>query len=91
MPGCLLVIVGFFFPRLVLACVFLFTHAFSQAYNSVIWPLLGFFCMPLTTLAYMGAMIYGNHQVTGGWLVALIAAVVLDLGGNGSAAKYRPK
>ena len=87
--GCLLVIISVLMPRLVLALIFLFTHGFSLAYKTIIWPLLGFIFMPYTTLAYMGAMIYNNHQITGGWLVILIIAVVIDLGGQGSVARSR--
>jgi hypothetical protein len=35
--------------------------------------------MPYTTLAYMGAML-NAHSVTGGWLVVLIVAIMVDLG-----------
>ena len=40
---------------------------------------MGFFLMPYTTLAYMAAML-NAHGVTGGWLVLVIVAVMVDLG-----------
>lgn len=88
--GCLLLLVTFFVPRVFMVLIFLFTHWFSQAFQTVIWPLLGFFIMPYTTLAYMLAMIYGNHQLSGGWIVLMIFAVIIDLGGyGGSYKRYR--
>lgn len=83
--GCLLAIISLFVPRLIMAGIFIFTDWFSNAYTTTIWPLLGFFFMPYTTLAYMGAMLNNNHQLTGGWIVLLIVAVFVDLGGQGGA------
>jgi len=69
--------------------IWLLTDWFSKAYDTVIWPLLGFLFMPFTTLAYMAAMINNEHNVNGGWLILLIVAVLVDLGclGSGSASK----
>ncbi len=47
--GCL----SLLFPRAVLALVWLFRDGYlSAAYGHWGWPLLGFFCVPLTTLAF---------------------------------------
>jgi hypothetical protein len=81
--GCLFALFSIITPRLVMILIFLFTHWFSQAFYTFIWPLLGFIFMPYTTLAYMVAMIYNHHQVSGGWLVVLIIAVIVDVGGQG--------
>jgi len=83
--GCLLIIFSIFVPRIVMTLIFLFTNWFSQAFQTTIWPLVGFILMPFTTLAYMAGMIYNNHQITGAWLVILIIAVILDLGGQGGS------
>ena len=85
--GCLLPLVAVFVPRLVMFFIFLLTNWFSMAYQTVIWPLLGFFLMPYTTLAYMGAMLNNNHELSGGWLVLLIVAVIVDLGAHERSAK----
>jgi hypothetical protein len=84
---CLLIIVALLLPRLAMFLIWLFSDWFSRAYETAIWPLLGFFFMPYTTLAYMAAMLNNNHQINGGWLVLLIVAVVVDLGQNGGAAR----
>jgi hypothetical protein len=84
---CLLIIVALLLPRMAMFLIWLFSDWFSRAYETAIWPLLGFFFMPYTTLAYMTAMLNNNHQINGGWLVLLIVAVVVDLGHNGGAAQ----
>lgn len=87
--GCLLLIVSVFMPRIVMALVFIFSGWFGRAYDTVLWPLLGFFFMPYTTLAYMIAMLNNNHQLTGGWLVLVIVAAVIDLTGQGGTMTRR--
>jgi hypothetical protein len=88
---CLLALLSLFFPRVVMAVIFFATSWFPQAYANTfwLWPVLGFIFMPYTTLAYMAAMIGNNHQVNGGWLVVLIVAVLVDLGGQGRSIRGR--
>jgi hypothetical protein len=45
--------------------------------------------MPYTTLAYMAAMLNNHHNVNGGWLVLVVIAVFVDLGGQGGSARGR--
>ena len=73
---------GYFFPRLILVLIWLFSDYLGRAYNTVIWPLLGFVFMPLTTLAYAWA-INSNGSVQGMYAVGVILAAVLDLGTHG--------
>jgi hypothetical protein len=92
--GCLLPLVAVFIPRVVMFFIFLLTNWFATAYETVIWPLLGFFFMPYTTLAYMAAMLNNEHQINGGWLVLVIVAVFFDLGAHERTARpvyYRRK
>ena len=39
-------------PRLTILLVVLLSDYIGRAYESLLWPILGFFFMPLTTLAY---------------------------------------
>lgn len=67
-------------PRLVVLGLFLFTDYLGRAYESNLWPFLGFFFMPCTTLAYAIAMNENAGQLAG-WFVALfILALALDFG-----------
>ncbi len=75
---CLLALIGFFFPRIVLIVLWLSGYL-DKAYATVLWPLLGFFFAPFTTLAYAWA-INTNGSVSGIYLVVLVIAVLMDIG-----------
>jgi hypothetical protein len=89
MAGCLLVILSAMMPRLVIIVIAIATNWISMAYETTIWPLLGWLFMPFTTLAYMAAMLNNNHEVSGGWIILMIVAVLMDLGGNSSGRTMR--
>ena len=83
--GCLVGCIAVLFPRLALALVFLTSGYLGRAYETTRWPVLGFFFMPFTTLAYAWA-VNTNGTVTGVYLVVVVIAVLLDLGSNGHGA-----
>ena len=85
---CLLLIVLLAFPRVALVLIFLFSNYLQRAYHGLILPLLGFFFLPLTTLAYAW-MVNTGRPTAGVNLVILIVAVVIDLGGLGHGASRR--
>lgn len=93
---CLVGCIALAFPRLALILVWLFGGGYlSRAFESWIWPLLGFFFLPLTTLAFafgMNSLGQPDEMPPLGWLLTALAATA-DLGliGNGgrSAKKYR--
>jgi hypothetical protein len=71
----LLAVVG---PRLVLVLVWIFGDRVELAFSSWVWPLLGLFFLPWTTLAYVLAWQAGG--VEGGWDALLIGlGIVLDI------------
>jgi len=85
---CLLVLVVLFFPRIVLALLFFFSHYLERAYHGLLLPLLGFIFLPLTTLAY--AWMVNNHMpIEGVNVLILIAAVLIDAGGLGGGEYHR--
>lgn len=84
---CLLALVAFFFPRLVIAALALFSRYMADAYQTVIWPVLGFFLMPYTTLAYAWAWHSGGGSVRGAGLVVVVIAVFVDLGTHGGSGR----
>jgi hypothetical protein len=79
--GCL----SLFFPRLAIVLIWLFSDYLGRAYETVMWPLLGFFFLPLTTLAYAWA-VNTNGTVSGIYLVVVVLAVLIDLGLLGGGA-----
>lgn len=86
--GCLLAIVGLITPRVVLVVLWILTDYLSRAFETFLWPLLGFFFLPTTTLAYaVGTNSLGGFE---GWgLVVLILGVLLDFGVLGGGARAR--
>jgi len=82
--GCLALIA----PRFAILLVVLFSDYIGQAYQTMIWPFLGFLFMPLTTLAYAWA-INSRGSVEGLQLVVVVIAVLMDLGLVGGSAAGR--
>jgi hypothetical protein len=85
---CLLAILAFFFPRVVIVLLALFSNYMAAAYQTVIWPGLGFFFAPYTTLAYALAINAGGG-LQGGYLVLFFIAILVDVGVIGGGAKAR--
>ena len=80
---CLLVLLTLAFPRIVLLVLFFFTNYLQRAYAEILWLALGFVFLPVTTIAY--AWIVNSHAaIEGAYLVALIVAILIDLGLVGS-------
>ncbi len=86
---CFVGCIALFMPRLAIILVVIFSDYIGSAYQSVLWPLLGFFFMPLTTLVYAWAMNANNGSVSGIYLIAVVVAVLLDLGIIGGGASNR--
>jgi hypothetical protein len=85
---CLLLVVVLAFPRVVLALMFFFSHYLERAYHGLLLPLLGFFFLPLTTLAY--AWMHNSHRPLEGInLLILVGAAVIDAGGLGGGEWHR--
>jgi hypothetical protein len=87
---CLVGCLALAFPRIALILVVIFSDYIGNAYQTTIWPLLGFLFMPLTTLAYAFA-INSNGSVSGLYLVVVVIAVLMDLaslGGGESGRRY---
>jgi hypothetical protein len=77
-------------PRFAILLVVLFSDYIGRAYETTLWPLLGFFLMPLTTLSYAFS-INSNGSVDGMYLVLVVVTVLLDLGLVGAGSKTRWK
>ena len=71
-------IVGCFallFPRVALVILAIVNLKYlDDAYQTVLWPVLGFFFAPLTTLAYAWAWHYGSGNVNGLGLAIVVVS-----------------
>jgi len=87
---CLVALLALLVPRVTLFFVWLFSDYLHRAYQTAIWPVLGFLFMPLTTLAYAYA-INTNRSVSGFYFFLTLLAALVDLGllGGGEAGRRR--
>jgi hypothetical protein len=82
--GCLALLT----PRFAIVLVVLFSDYIGRAYETTLWPFLGFLFLPLTTLAYAWA-INSAGSVEGIYLAVVVVAVLIDLGIFGRSASNR--
>ena len=85
--GCLLVLIGLFSPRLAIFLLAIFTNDLSRAFDSWLVPLLGFFLLPWTTLAYAVMWSAGTNQVQGFEWFIVILGFFFDLASYGSSRR----
>ncbi len=86
--ACLLLLLVLGFPRVVLVLMFLLSNYLERAYHGLIIPVLGFIFLPLTTIVY--AWLVNSHlPLNGVYLLILILAVVIDVGGLGGGEWHR--
>lgn len=85
---CCFVVLGMLiFPRVALALMWFFSNYLQRAYHgAMLWPLLGFFFLPFTTIVYAWELNSGM-PTTGINLLWLLIAVLIDLGGLGGGAR----
>ncbi len=90
MPCCFGALIVVALPRVALVLMWLTGYG-GQAFDTVLWPVLGFFFLPFTTCAYALALNeFGG--IEGAGLALLIIGVLFDFGGYGSsdyARRYR--
>jgi hypothetical protein len=85
---CCLVILALSAPRVALFLVWLFSDYLAFAYEGAVLPILGFFFLPLTTLAYAWAQHeYGGMNGLG--MAVTILALLIDMGVIGGASRKR--
>lgn len=91
MGCCLGAILALLAPRVVLALLFFFTNWLARAFRHELPVLvLGFLFLPVTTLVYAW-IVNVRAPIAGPYLVAIIVAVVLDVGswGGGHYSRRR--
>jgi hypothetical protein len=77
--GCLGAAIALVAPRLVMIVLWLFSDYLSNGFGTWVWPLLGFFLLPTTTLGWaIASNEFGGFESWGILIVAL--GLVLDFG-----------
>jgi hypothetical protein len=87
--GCLVALLALLSPRLALFALWLFSDVLDRAYEDWLVPLLGFFLLPWTTLAYAVMWSVGSNQVDGFEWFIVILAFVFDLGSYAQGRRTR--
>ena len=74
--GCFVVLFALISPRLAIVFVWLFSNVFERAYDSFWLPLLGFFFLPWTTLAWAFTWDSGRAVEGFDWFIVGLAFVI---------------
>jgi hypothetical protein len=86
---CIAAVLAFISPRLAIVVVALFTNILSRAFDSWFLPLIGFFILPWTTLAYAIMWDVGTHRVNGFEWFIVVLAFLADLGSYAGGKRAR--
>ena len=85
---CVLALLAFVGPRLVIFLLWLFTNYLSRAFDGFLLPLLGFLLLPWTTIAWAIAQNeFGGTNGIG--LLVIAIGVLADIGVLGGGARGR--
>jgi hypothetical protein len=86
---CLAALLALISPRLALVAVWLFSNILSRSFDSWLLPLIGFFVLPWTTLAYAIMWDLGSLRVSGFEWFIVILAFVADIASYAGGRSYR--
>lgn len=86
--GCLVPLLALISPRLALFALLLFSDLIGDAFDSWIVPVLGFFLLPWTTLAYVVMYWAADGNLGFEWFIVLLA-FVFDIGAYARSGDVR--
>lgn len=79
--GCFILLIGVIWPRITLALLWLFTLYPAKAFQTDLWPILGFIFLPTTTLGYELAINWSQSgNINGLWWLLPALGLLHDLG-----------
>ena len=88
--GCLVLLFALISPRVALIATWLLTDVLSRAYDAWLVPVIGFFILPWTTLAYAWMYDSGPGRTVEGWEWIVVGILFLvDLGAIGGGSRAR--
>jgi hypothetical protein len=86
--GCLVLLLALISPRVALVATWLLSDLLSRAFDSWLLPLLGFFLLPWTTLAYAWMWDSGREVAGFEWFLVILA-FVFDLSAYAGSGRRR--
>ena len=86
---CFAALLALISPRLAIIFVWIFSSILSRAFDSWFLPVLGFFILPWTTLAYAVMWDVGSHTVSGFEWFVVVFAFLADLGSYATGQRAR--
>ncbi len=87
--GCFILLIGVIWPRITLILLYFFS-TYHRAFQTDLWPILGFFFLPTTTLGYELAKNWApGGELNGLWWLLPALGLLHDLGHTGWAASRR--
>jgi hypothetical protein len=89
--ACFAALLALISPRLALVAVWLFSNLLSRAFDSWLVPLIGFFLLPWTTLAYAVMWDAGTNEVRGFEWFIVVLAFLADLASYAGSRRSREK
>jgi hypothetical protein len=87
--GCIVALFALIGPRVALFVVWIFSDWLGRAFESWWLPVLGFFLLPWTTLAYTAMYVLGADEVTGIEWFFVVLGFLVDIGAVGSGRRAR--
>lgn len=87
--GCLALLFALISPRLALFVLLVFTDMIGRAFDGWFLPVLGFFLLPWTTLAYVVMWSYSSNGVLGFEWVIVALAFLIDIGAFAGGKRRR--
>jgi hypothetical protein len=86
---CLVALLALISPRLALFALWLFSNLLDRAYDSWLVPVLGFFLLPWTTLAYAVMWSAGTNSVEGIEWFFVVLGFLFDIGTHSQSGQIR--
>jgi hypothetical protein len=86
---CLIALLALLSPRLAIVFTAIFSDMLSRAFDSWLLPLIGFFLLPWTTLAYAVMWDIGTRDVNGFEWFIVVLAFLADIASWAGGRSYR--
>ncbi len=89
--GCFVFLFALISPRLAIFFLWLFSDLLDRAYDDWILPLLGFFLLPWTTLAYAAMWSAGANIVEGVEWFFVVLGFLFDVGTHSQSGRINSR